>query len=75
MPCSLAYEYLATCPDNVSTLIAATGARTDRHAQVKRLESKVEREKIVLAVLPELSLQVLELTRERGRITVQLPWN
>jgi len=31
---------------------------------------KVEREKIVLAVLPELSIQLLELTNERGRITM-----
>ena len=29
------------------------------HAQVKRLEKKVETEKIILAVLPELSLQIL----------------
>jgi Fic family protein len=42
------------------------------HSQVKRLEKKVEHEKIVLAVLPELSLHILELTRERGRITLQL---
>jgi Fic family protein len=41
------------------------------HAQVKRLEKKVELEKIVLAVLPELSLNILELTRERGRMTLQ----
>lgn len=40
------------------------------HAQVKRLEKKVEHEKIVLAALPELSLRILELTRERGRITL-----
>lgn len=41
------------------------------HAQVKRLEKKVEYEKIVLAALPELSLQVLELTRARGRMTLK----
>lgn len=41
------------------------------HAQVKRLEKKVELEKIVLAALPHLSLNILELTRERGRITLQ----
>jgi Fic family protein len=41
------------------------------HAQVKRLEKKVELEKIVLAALPELSLNILELTRERGRMTLQ----
>ena len=40
-------------------------------AQMTRLKAKVEREKLVLAVLPELSLQLLELAKERGRITVQ----
>jgi Fic family protein len=40
------------------------------HAQVKRLEKKVELEKIVLAALPELSLRILDFTRERGRITL-----
>jgi Fic family protein len=39
-------------------------------SQVKRLEAKVEREKIILAVLPELSVQILEVTKERGRITM-----
>ena len=38
--------------------------------QVRRLEKKVEREKIVLATLPELSLQIVEFTREHGRITI-----
>jgi Fic family protein len=42
------------------------------HAQVKRLEKKVEHEKIVLAALPKLSLKLLELTRERGRMTLQV---
>ena len=41
------------------------------HAQVKRLEKKVELEKVLLAVLPELSLNILELVRARGRITTQ----
>lgn len=41
------------------------------HAQVKRLEKKVVTEKIILAVLPELSLQILELVRAQGRITMQ----
>lgn len=40
-------------------------------AQVKRLETKVEHEKIVLSALPELSLRIFELVRERGRITTQ----
>ncbi len=38
--------------------------------QVHRLEKKVEREKIVIASLPELSLQIVEFTREHGRITI-----
>ena len=38
--------------------------------QVRRLEKKVEREKIILAALPELSLQIVEFAREHGRITI-----
>ena len=38
--------------------------------QVRRLEKKVERENIVLAALPELSLQIVEFAREHGRITI-----
>lgn len=38
--------------------------------QVRRLNKKVEREKLVLASLPELSLQIVEFTREHGRITM-----
>ena len=38
--------------------------------QVRRLEKKVEREKLVLASLPELSLQIIEMVRERGRSTI-----
>jgi Fic family protein len=38
--------------------------------QVRRLGKKVEREKIVLAALPVLSLQIAEFTREHGRITM-----
>jgi predicted HTH transcriptional regulator len=38
--------------------------------QVRRLEKKVEREKIVLAAIPALSLQIVEFTREHGRITI-----
>ena len=30
----------------------------------------MEREKLVLAVLPELSLQIVEFTREHGRVTI-----
>jgi len=38
--------------------------------QVRRLERKVEREKLVLATLPDLALQIVEFTREHGRITM-----
>ncbi|MBI5329298.1 MAG: Fic family protein [Betaproteobacteria bacterium] len=38
--------------------------------QVRRLEKKVEREKLVLAPLPELSLSIVEFAREHGRITM-----
>ena len=38
--------------------------------QVKKLGKKIEREKISLSSLPELSLKILEYTRERGRITI-----
>lgn len=38
--------------------------------QVRRLEKKVERERLVLAALPELSLQVVEFAREHGRVTI-----
>jgi Fic family protein len=38
--------------------------------QVRRLNRKVEREKIVLAALPERSLQIVEFAREHGRITM-----
>lgn len=38
--------------------------------QVRRLNRKVEREKLILATLPELSLQIVEFAREHGRITM-----
>lgn len=38
--------------------------------QVNRLNKKVEREKLVLAALPELSLRIVEFAREHGRITM-----
>ncbi len=38
--------------------------------QVRRLNRKVDREKIVLASLPELSMRVVEFAREHGRITM-----
>jgi Fic family protein len=36
--------------------------------QVRRLNRKIEREKLVLATLPELSLQIVEFAREHGRV-------
>src|SRR5882757_179030 len=38
--------------------------------QKQRLEKKMERERIILGDLPELSVLILELARERGRVTV-----
>lgn len=38
--------------------------------QVRRLEKKVEHEKIVLAALPTLSLRIVEFAREHGRVTM-----
>jgi Fic family protein len=38
--------------------------------QMKKLARKVEREKIVLSAMPELSLQIVEYAREHGRVTI-----
>ena len=38
--------------------------------QMKRLAKKVERERIVLSAMPELSLTILEYAREHGRVTI-----
>lgn len=38
--------------------------------QKDRLEKKIERERILIDHLPKLSMQILELCRERGRVTV-----
>jgi len=38
--------------------------------QVRRLETKIEREKLVLAELPKLSFQIVEFAREHGRVTI-----
>ena len=43
------------------------GALTE---QKSRLEKKIERERILLGDLPELSVQILELCRERGHVTI-----
>lgn len=37
---------------------------------MRRLNRKLEREKLVLAALPELSLRVVEFAREHGRVTM-----
>ncbi len=39
--------------------------------QKQRLEGKLEREKLLLGQLPELSSQILELVKSRGQITVK----
>jgi len=36
----------------------------------QKLEAKIERERILLGELPELSIKILELARERGRVTI-----
>jgi len=38
--------------------------------QVRRLAVKVEREKITLAVLPELAVGILDYARAHGRVTM-----
>ena len=38
--------------------------------QMKRLARKVERERIFLAAMPELSLKIVEHAREHGRLTI-----
>lgn len=38
--------------------------------QKVRLEKKIEQERLILGDLPELSVQILELCRHRGRVTV-----
>jgi Fic family protein len=38
--------------------------------QEMRLKKKIERERLILGDLPQLSVQILELCRERGRVTV-----
>jgi len=43
--------------------------RALRH-HTRRLGAKVEREKIVLAALPELSLQILDYARDHGRVSI-----
>lgn len=40
------------------------------HQQMQRLAAKVEREKLMVTALPELSTQILEHTRNHGRVTI-----
>ncbi len=39
-------------------------------SQKQRLEKKMERERVMLAQMPELSVLILEVAREHGRVTV-----
>lgn len=41
------------------------------HQQVQRLAKKVERERLILAAMPELSLRIVEQAREHGRVTLK----
>jgi Fic family protein len=43
---------------------------TGLQQQKRRLEKKLEREAVILAGLPGLSVHILELTRERGRVAI-----
>ncbi|MCP5361624.1 MAG: Fic family protein [Hyphomicrobiales bacterium] len=38
--------------------------------QKQRLEKKIERERIVIGTLPELSVKILEFAKEHGRLTI-----
>lgn len=38
--------------------------------QKRRLEKKIERERIVLGTLPDLSLQIIDAVKSRGRVTI-----
>lgn len=38
--------------------------------QKQRLETKIEREKILIDTLPELSIQIIELAKEHGKLTI-----
>ena len=38
--------------------------------QKRRLEKKIARERIVMGTLPELSLQIIDAIKERGRVTI-----
>jgi Fic family protein len=38
--------------------------------QKNRLEKKIERDRVILGDLPELSVQILEIARDHGRVTI-----
>ena len=38
--------------------------------QERRLATKVERERLVIATLPELTIQVIDFVRQHGRVTM-----
>ena len=38
--------------------------------QKQKLEAKIKRERLILGDLPELSVQILEIAREHGRVTI-----
>jgi Fic family protein len=38
--------------------------------QKEKLEAKIKRERLILGDLPELSVQILEIAREHGRVTI-----
>jgi Fic family protein len=54
-------------PDWQPWLVYFLGVLTE---QKLRLEKKIARERILLGDLPELSVQILELCRERGQVTI-----
>lgn len=39
-------------------------------SQVKRLEVKIEREQLILATMPQLSMQILAIAKGRGRVSL-----
>jgi hypothetical protein len=43
---------------------------TALHRQMRRLREKVERERLLLAKLPELAVQILDHARDHGRVTI-----
>lgn len=41
------------------------------HQQVQRLAKKIERERLILATMPELALRIVEHARQYGRVTLK----